>query len=142
LCACEMLLPNCGPLPQSSHTCAITHSSSNESCAAELTDSGTQGVSLRSISISGQLRGSWPSRGLSQASIADTAPAATRIPSNAPESPPIHPRLFSLLAPRSPIRPVQPSAVGTQPVFRSSHPRPILIPLSPRAQAVQPGHFP
>src|SRR5579875_3801841 len=23
LCACEMLLPNCGPLPQSSHTCAI-----------------------------------------------------------------------------------------------------------------------
>jgi hypothetical protein len=23
LCACEMLLPNCGPLPQTSHTCAI-----------------------------------------------------------------------------------------------------------------------
>jgi hypothetical protein len=23
LCACEMLLPNCGPLPQISHTCAI-----------------------------------------------------------------------------------------------------------------------
>ena len=23
LCACEMLLPNCGPLPQMSHTCAI-----------------------------------------------------------------------------------------------------------------------
>src|SRR5579863_7339683 len=24
LCACEMLLPNCGPLPQTSHTCAIS----------------------------------------------------------------------------------------------------------------------
>src|ERR1700761_8518172 len=24
LCACEMLLPNCGPLPQNSHTCAMT----------------------------------------------------------------------------------------------------------------------
>src|ERR1700733_1091659 len=23
LCACEMLLPNCGPLPQTSHTCAM-----------------------------------------------------------------------------------------------------------------------
>src|SRR5215469_14883443 len=23
LCACEMLFPNCGPLPQTSHTCAI-----------------------------------------------------------------------------------------------------------------------
>src|SRR5579875_2766907 len=25
LCACEMLFPNCGPLPQNSHTCAITN---------------------------------------------------------------------------------------------------------------------
>src|SRR6185437_2155827 len=24
LCACEILLPNCGPLPQNSHTCAMT----------------------------------------------------------------------------------------------------------------------
>src|SRR6516165_9762802 len=24
LCACEILLPNCGPLPQTSHTCAIS----------------------------------------------------------------------------------------------------------------------
>jgi hypothetical protein len=24
LCACEMLLPNCGPLPQRSHLCAMT----------------------------------------------------------------------------------------------------------------------
>ena len=24
LCACEMLFPNCGPLPQTSHTCAIS----------------------------------------------------------------------------------------------------------------------
>src|ERR1700739_1673014 len=24
LCACEMLLPNCGPLPQTSHPCAIS----------------------------------------------------------------------------------------------------------------------
>jgi len=24
LCACEMLLPNCGPFPQISHTCAMT----------------------------------------------------------------------------------------------------------------------
>jgi len=26
LCACEMLFPNCGPLPQSSHFCAMTDS--------------------------------------------------------------------------------------------------------------------
>src|SRR5580692_222694 len=26
LCAWEMLLPNCGPLPQTSHTCAISNS--------------------------------------------------------------------------------------------------------------------
>src|SRR5437879_4306787 len=26
LCAWEMLLPNCGPLPQTSHTCAMTNS--------------------------------------------------------------------------------------------------------------------
>ena len=26
LCACEMLLPNCGPLPQISQTCAMTDS--------------------------------------------------------------------------------------------------------------------
>src|SRR5215467_6484550 len=25
LCACEILLPNCGPLPQNSHTCAMTN---------------------------------------------------------------------------------------------------------------------
>src|SRR5882724_5785872 len=25
LCACEMLLPNCGPLPQNSQTCAMTY---------------------------------------------------------------------------------------------------------------------
>src|ERR1700753_3147326 len=29
LCACEMLLPNCGPLPQSSHTCAMVHLQTN-----------------------------------------------------------------------------------------------------------------
>src|ERR1700761_761471 len=33
LCAWEMLLPNCGPLPQTSHTCAMTNSETQlETC--------------------------------------------------------------------------------------------------------------
>jgi hypothetical protein len=37
LCACEMLLPNCGPLPQISHTCAMTSLQTLVFRAAEFT---------------------------------------------------------------------------------------------------------
>src|ERR1700742_5113380 len=35
LCACEILLPNCGPLPQNSHTCAITNLQNFQTCVAK-----------------------------------------------------------------------------------------------------------
>src|SRR6185437_324219 len=38
LCACEILLPNCGPLPQNSHTCAMTISRNcQKTCVAKST---------------------------------------------------------------------------------------------------------
>src|SRR5580693_8180288 len=36
LCACEILLPNCGPLPQISHACAMTKTLRKETGARPL----------------------------------------------------------------------------------------------------------